>query len=377
MATILKHPNESNKGILIFTHKEFYLFVGKVGRPSKRNIFNPLFYAKLLRKQVLAYYARQKIFRLRKSYLIGVHWGFFAKNVSSPSWVDFHLASENTVDFKNKPFIISMNSSSFTPAVMRPTGASKYWDIICVAKSDHKKKYPELMKSIRAIYDSGRAYKVLFVIASNLNESQSQHYNILDNYFLLFSSAERENFTIIKTDPQMGFQGFSYTFLSHLYNQSKVFTLFTQIEGAAKVIKEAQLCGLPVVAKNDLQGGGRDYLNNDNSLSFNTYEDAHLSLIEAVENYQNFKVDVNGLAKSLREDFGLVKLKEHLEVLYKKHGMTFDGILINTDNLNRRLPSHFFDKTVYWNNSPKYRFSTTDITNKKSFDRLLKGLKVF
>ena len=370
MAHIFKHPNKSNKGIIIFTHKELQIFNLKVNRRLVKNPF-----------RILTTYLIFKIYisRIRKNYFVGIHWGFYSKNQITPEWVDFHLSAPGTASFNDNTTVFPLNSANFTPMVMnRESGQDRYWDLICIAKNDAKKNYPELLKSVRKLYDIDQNIKVLFVIASNKNEGKKNYYNeIFNDYNQMFSPNEREQFTIIKTHPETGFQGFSYTFLSYLYNRSKVFTIFSRIEGECRVVKEAQLCGLPVVVKSDVQGGIRDYLNKDNSLYFDNYEDAHITLKKAIDNYDNFKIDTEYWAKELREDYSLDKLKEYLFEFYNSKGIKFDEELINTDNLNRRLPAHYYDtKSVPWATDPKFRFITTDITNLFMLRFFLKVLKI-
>jgi hypothetical protein len=62
---------------------------------------------------------------------------------------------------------------------------------------------------------------------------------------------------------------------------------------------------------------------------------------------------------------------------YASKGLKFDEELINTDNLNRRLPAHFYDpQSVPWASELKYRFKTTDITNVFMLQSFLKELKL-
>lgn len=375
MAHIFKHPTEYSKGIVVFTHKEFNLFNYKL-KPNSTIIRNPKVFLKNFYKNTLLKKSFQNKLRLiKKNYFIGIHWGGFSRGVYSPEWVDFNMTAKETAKFVNSPFIIPMNSANFTPEVMTNQNSEKYWDIICVAKNHKVKNLSILMHEIRKIYDLGYQYKVLFIIASNKNEDSHSFYtNILDDYFRMFNSKERELFTIIKTHPDTGFQGFSYSFLSHMYNQSKVFTIFSQKEGECRVIKEAQLCGLPIVVKSDMEGGGRDYLNKNNSIYFDDYEQAHKSLINAVESYNNFNFDTVNLRKDLSESSSIEKLHEYFKVLFENHNQEYDRKLTNLDNLNRRLPAHYFDQSITWASSEKFRFTTTDITNSKMLNQFCNAL---
>ena len=298
MAHIFKHPNKSNKGTIIFTHKELQLFNLKVNRRLIKNPFRIL---------TTYFVFKRNISRIRKKYFIGIHYGAYHRNLKTPAWVDFQMSAPGTAKFIDDPKILPLNSANFTPLVMQKESNPEKlnWDIICVAQSTYQKKYPELLESIRKLFDINNKVKILFVIASGKDESDNKKYynRIFEDYNQMFSQKEREQFTIIKTHPKTGFQGLSYTFLSYLYNRSKVFTIFSQIEGESRVVKEAQLCGLPIVVKSDVQGGMRDYLNESNSLLFDNYEEAHITLMKAIENYDKFKIDTENLAKELREDF--------------------------------------------------------------------------
>lgn len=375
MAHIFKKTTENQKGIVIFTHKELHYFEGNL--PSwKLLVKKPrVYFKKVISILSKDWKTKSKLFNIRKKYYIGIHWGAFHEKVKTPNWVDFHMSAPGTCTFKGDPFIIPLSSANFTPKIMKNENKEKYWDLICVAKNAKVKKFPELLASIRKIYDLGYDFKVIFVVASNDHEPSHSYYNdLLKDYNEMFSAEEREKFTIIKTHPDTGFQGFSYTFLSHLYNESKVFTIFSQKEGECRVIKEAQLCGLPVVVKSDMEGGGRDFLNKNNSVMFDEYENAHIAIVEAVENYRDYIVDYEKIEVDIGEESSVRKIKSYFSELYKADGKEFDQNLINTDNLNRRLPAHFFDESISWANKPEFRFSTTDIANKHMFHEFLKAL---
>ncbi|MBR7887585.1 glycosyltransferase [Marinomonas sp. A79] len=376
MAHIFKHPDNGTKGIIVFTHKEFYLLSSR-SVSKKEKIKRLVSFKKNYLRYLLLKRFKKSIGLIGKYYYVGVHWGFYARDIETPSWVDFHMTSPGTTTFNGDPFVIPLSSAHFTPLVMtKENGCEKYWDLICVAKNDIKKKYPELLSSVKKLYEMGEKYRILFVIASNSVEKKSAYYtSILDDYFEVFSAEEREMFTIIKTDPKTGFQGLSYTMLSYFYNRSKVFTLFSQVEGHAKVVKEAQLCGMPIVVKNDLRGGVKDSLNEKNSLFFSDYDNAHLVLKKAIDNYTSFNVDVESLESELGEKKSLERLCHYFKVLYEKNDSFFDGNLINTSNLNRRLPAHYFDESIKWASSSKFRFTTTDITNLEMMELFLLELK--
>ena len=374
MAHIFKYPSNNSKGIIVFTHKELIAFSFNASH-IRRFRRNP---STIINNVFLSFFFKRKINSLRENFLIGIHLGLYATNVDTTFWVDFHMTSPGTATFNSKQFVIPLSSAHFTPSVMRQDeNCEKYWDIICVAKNTRGKNIDKLLDSIRRIYDLKKNYKILIIIATNRSESNFKYYNeIMADYFKKFTPVERENLTIIRTHPDTGFQGLSYSTLSYFYNRSKIFTLFSEIEGHAKVVKEAQLCGLPIVVKSDLKGGVKDSLTSENSSFFIDFESAHETLIKAVEHYKDYKVIADYWASELREDFTIEKLKEHFHLLYEFNSLKFDGKLENLDNLNRRLPAHFYDpKSIPWASSLHFRYRTTDICNYKMFVEFLSYIK--
>ena len=366
MAHIFKYKMGSEFGVITLTHKEMFYIQSLTSVKKSKNPVS------LIKSILLVILFRKKIIKLietlKTNYLVGVHWGWYFNNIKSPDWVDFHLAEESTCTFTNDVKRINLNSSKFIPkSISSKPKQEKFWDILCVAKSSKVKKLDEFLLSIRKIYDRGYSYKVLLLIASNLKEPDNLFYNdIFNDYNKLFSPSEKELFTIIKTHPKTGFQGLSYTTLGHFYRQSKVFALFSELEGVAKVIKEAQFSGLPIVLYSKFKGGGQDYVNKNNSITFDSYENAYLSLINAVENYTSFNIDLKSISNELDESININKLKNGIKNIYKDLNLKWETDLINTDFLNRRLPAHFYEPfTIPWAKDEEFRYKSTDILSIK------------
>jgi len=208
--------------------------------------------------------------KIQSQYFIGVHYG------SNPT---------NDIYFKNCDFIMTPNkinmtiddhilripliSRNFVPNLFTNRHQKKYWDILWVSRSHKSKKLDLVLKSIRKIYDLNYDYKILIYTQENKNKDSKLFYtSLMDDYYELFSYKERNNFSIIQLNSEVAFPGLSSELMVHLYNSAKIFTLFSQTEGGSKVISEALMCGLPVVVKNDLTGGGKDFLTKENSMFF-------------------------------------------------------------------------------------------------------------
>jgi glycosyltransferase involved in cell wall biosynthesis len=348
MAHIFKKHNKETKqkGIFVITHKEV-------------DIFN---------------YIPEK---LRDLYYIGVHYGSAAnlRGTRKQPYQDFCMGARSTVAFLGeKPFRIPYNSRAFTPSYfIEDRSIPKYWDIINISRNANVKRLDQFLIAVRKLYDMGHMLKVLLVVPGCHNEKPETHFvDIVKAYEQLFNREERDLFTLMRLSPELGFLGISPSTIAHFYKSSKAFCLLSSAEGESRVIHEALLCGLPVVCYAGLLGGGRDYLNDTNSEQFADYDSIHLSLLKAAKGADHhLVVDTENLSEELSEIKTLPKLKQLLEEMYNNDDNEFDGELINTDELNLRLPAHYLN--VPWN-TPAGNGVTADIVSKEQMTIFIKEL---
>jgi hypothetical protein len=317
---VFKKPGK-HKGILVATHKEADWF-------SKQSE------------------TRKVMHELSKEYCIGIHYGWYG-SYQGQSYQSFIMAPKTTAQVSGGKIRIPMNSRNFLPTYLQPDeSVSKVWDVINISRNAKAKHLPEFLKSIKKIYDSGRMLKVLLVCPKAGNETSKGHdVNIVKMYQEMFSPKEREYFTMMRLSSELDFLGISQKTIADFYRMSKVFCLFTDLEGESRVIHEALLCGLPVVVYKRLMGGGRDHLNGKNSMLFSDYSDAHETIKSAVDGYDSgmFPTD-ESLISELREDHTVPLLLGHLSnVVACGDDMEVKGSIINLDNLHMRLPAHYMD----------------------------------
>ena len=139
----------------------------------------------------------------------------------------------------------------------------KIFDFICVNRSVEFKKTLDLLKySIEYIKNTNK--NVCFVVIEN-NE-KNPYYNEIIKYYeqnkldnLLFING----LNIQKVKNSI-WKGLTREELSTVYNLSKVYMHGCEEEGESRTIHEALCCGCMVLAKENMKGGGLDYLNNTN-----------------------------------------------------------------------------------------------------------------
>ena len=45
---------------------------------------------------------KKEILKLRKIYILGIHWGWFKDNYDDDKYIDFHLVAEGSLNLDNK-----------------------------------------------------------------------------------------------------------------------------------------------------------------------------------------------------------------------------------------------------------------------------------
>ena len=356
MAHIFKKHTKDSKGIIVYTHKE----IGHSRWLDKVDSL-PILGDEIAEKYFIGI---NKAGAPEPFYNVHKNISFF---MSSPGQVRF---------FGRQPMLIPFNSRSFLPEFFKPRGQEKYWDIINVSRNDPVKHLDVFLQAVRSLYDSGKMYRVLLVVPSEDDELKegSPFPKIVEYYENNFSMKEKEYFTMIKLTPEFSGQGLSMRTIAHFYNSSKVFCMLSHAEGESRVIHEALVSGLPVVCFSKLVGGGRDFLNSQNSVQFDDYSRLPEALSVAVDNWdKDLHVDVEEVSKLLSSSKTIPALKKYFKQLYSHHGEVFsdEESLLNTDYLNLRLPGHYLN--VPWYDRDVYKYGA-DIYTIKQFNALKREL---
>ncbi|MBX2861799.1 MAG: glycosyltransferase [Vampirovibrio sp.] len=322
MPHLLKDPVGDSKGILMLTHKEKAFFQPEV----------PFMDAAMK--------------ELKKQYVVGMHWGSPHENIGTLPYIDFHLGSTNTLKFA--PDVTTPRNTlcarNFLPDCfnkMAPeTRGAKRWDILSVAGPRRLKRLDELLVVLRKVYDRRPETRTLIICACpNLSERDPEldYVEIYDDYLKMFSLKEREKFTLMLLEGNQGMPILQED-MAYFYNQSRIFTLFTNKEGDPRVIPEALLCGLPVVVKKHLAGGGKDYLNEANSREFSTLDEAAEVFLDLLRD-DCPEVDPNPYQTHLLARHTVPQLEAWLKELFAQLDIPYEGTLY-ADNLVNTLPGH-------------------------------------
>ena len=315
MVTILKKPKGESKGVLVFTHKERYIFGLNV------NIL----------QRLLKY--------IDKKYICGMHWGFFQATNQYVDYIDFHLATSSAVTFDNRSNskIIDLTSRNFIPEYFKPNSNPPIYDILYVGRLSKVKRINELVNVLRSLQRRGTEFSALILV------NGPAKVGALDSTTDTKAMNQYGNFIEASENIKFVYQNNRFDFLPHellnqVYNHAKCLTLFTQREGESRVIHEALMCGTPVVVREDLRGGGRDYLDETNSFQFNGHDEA-VQIFSEIAESDDVGFDPGYLRKSLSAEYTTKKFESEIRAVFDSLGEPYEGSL-DTENLEFKLPGH-------------------------------------
>lgn len=312
----LKPPVDDAPGLLVFTHKEREFFLD----PSP-----PL---------------ARRIRRLRRRYVLGMQWGRYHDDVGETPGIDFHMACPGTVEFRDAADVrvIPLCSRNFTPAYFRPMDVPTQWDVVSVGHPITDKRYGEFLDVVRMVFDEGVDLRVLLICAVPDDPDRlgpRWDHDFFEKYESLFSPAERERIDLgMPGEVEFGsrpIHPIPNEVFPYLYNAANSFTLFSQEEGQSKVIHEALLCGTPVVAREDLRGGGLDYLDDRNSLQFGSLAEARDAFVDVARDPEAHAFDPSYLRPDLSEAETADRLEEQIRQVYRDLGRPYAGEIEKTD----------------------------------------------
>ena len=315
MAFLMKSPHGDSKGILVFTHKERDIV--ELRDPALDRLFD----------------------QVRSRYVTAMHWGHYAQDVAPLRRIDVHLAAPGTVTFSGQVRRIPLASRNFISDSFRDRKLPKVWDVIVVARPLRLKRLGDLLEIVRRAYDTGERVRVLALCPrpETLDEPD-WHSSLWTEYITMFTAAERADFVLLLIGPEGYPFPLSEDAVASAYNLAKAFALLSEQEGESRVVAEALLCGLHVIARDDVRGGAADYLTAANSLRYGDLNEAAAAFISVAKGELTpFATDE--LREELGEEESTNRLLDEFRRVFLELGIPFEGP-VDTEDLARKLPGH-------------------------------------
>ncbi|NUT60277.1 MULTISPECIES: hypothetical protein [unclassified Herbaspirillum] len=195
---------------------------------------------------------------LKGRWLIGLHHNWHDYQFKYDPLFDFSMAGEEDLREINGQHVplVAMDACNFVPNCFAPGQSEKFWDILYVARAVQFKRIPEFFQCIRALYDQGHKYRVLFICPIPpyaRKERKTVFYDIRNVYDNMFSDSEQSLFTLLTIDYRYPFP-FDLPTLSHFYRSSRLFVHTADDERRCRVAAYAWASGNPVVGMDCVAG---------------------------------------------------------------------------------------------------------------------------
>lgn len=293
-------PENNKKGILIFKHLE-------------QEVLNDLAFSCYIND-------------LKKSYLIGLYFGFNTKYVARPNIVDFVIAKKDVVTNENSigvPIYRFSGSSFIEDKILTFRSEDKKFDLIGIFnRSKHKR--PELFVQ----YSKDLQQRI-----PSLRIKLITYGSVYNNLDFLSHGYSNENFEHIDHIVDGKMWPFTREEIFSQLSQAKYFFLSSSAEGSSRIVVEAALLGLRIFVLPDLRGGTLDKTILDSgAVSIVSNSDEMLSEISA----NNWKFDQLGIERHYLSKYSLESLVGLID-------QDFNGVNLNrVDNhmFVHALPSH-------------------------------------
>ncbi|MCH4544438.1 hypothetical protein MK632_01390 [Rhizobium changzhiense] len=226
MACFLKAPEGDSKGCVVFT------------TPERDNVVRS------------SAGTRATLERLKKRYLVGLHHNWHDYSFRYDPLFDFSMAGDgDLIEVNNAPFArIPLDACNFSPdCFLQPRATEPFWDILYVARAVAFKGIPELFATVRALYDTGHMYRVLFICPTQKKTELPGIANLREHFEAMFSPRERQLFTLLTLDWDYPFPLDLHT-LAFFYRNSRIFLHPAPEERRCRTAAYAWAGGMPVVA---------------------------------------------------------------------------------------------------------------------------------
>jgi glycosyltransferase involved in cell wall biosynthesis len=371
MANIILSSTAQYKGIITFSHKELLFIEGK-------QYSSKYFIEKLFKKAITTVVGplnRRKrvnlIESLKQNYFIGVHWGWHSTNVDTPDWVDFHMASEGTLEINDLTPVIRFASTNFLPdCYLEELEKKKIYDVATVCRDIKFKGISSFIDATSKLMNTGQIKNVLMIIPESLDQyAKKSSFDIRKQINQKFNADILNQVHYLRLSAAGGFLGTNREFISNLMRQTKVFCLLSEKEGVAKVLNEAQLCGANIVANSRLVGGGLDHMDHNFFFPYEGIENVGSSILKALTNQTRKDKDLIILQRDLTQKFSYPRFISELSLLLNYKFPDFTESLYLKNNLSQCLPNHHWWPWASWIKPDRGMYGGCDIR----IDQELKG----
>ena len=320
--------------------------INKQGKNTKGLINFNSNEAMFFRKKFIEILYRNEINSLKKKYYFFMTWSWALRNESNVPHIDYHLAPIGGGSFANpkKNRIINYSSRNFIDKIFKRKNYKRIYDVISVLRPTPEKGFKNLITAASKIYKRKNFIKflIIFPMASDndfYGQPNRYYTNLFSDYKKYIKEEHRKYFTLLPINTLNSNYMLHKEQMCNFYNSSKICILPSIIEGGNRAVHEAMLCGCPIIYYKNVIGGVSDYMNKNNSISYNSEIDLPRKIEIAVKNYKKFNINQKETKQLVSEVYQISKFKNVLKEIYKKDNENFDEN-IDLSELDRKLDCH-------------------------------------
>jgi hypothetical protein len=318
MPFIFKQSSPSSAGVIIFKHSE----MGFLNSPIYKSLWT----------------------KLKANHLVGVYFGWHTELRHDIPFADFYLSSPETLQAPQNSTVhrIYLNGFNFIPSYFCPDARyPKIWDFITIVNNTKHKRIDQYLLEISRLIDMRPETTALLINPVDFEaEGNPGFYNdFAKDYSQHFPGEKKKQLTVLRLKREATITPLLPEQLVHFLRLSKIFVLLSEGEGAARVVPEALLTGLPVILKSSLKGGTGYYLDPSNSRKIGPTEDIAMVLKDAINHYDQFSLDQKALRKIFGEQESTERFHQEILQLMSARSLKVTGDF-DLGNLKLKIPCH-------------------------------------
>lgn len=268
MAFLIDSPNVVNKRVLILKHSEWPLFAK----------LSPSLRAEVAQK-----------------YTVGVYFGYFSE-LRADYECDFYIAGEGVISFtfdSDKPRLFVSGFNFIPNCYDIGESVTKSTDFLIVANFQPRKNLLEGVRALCALSCAGRNFSSVVIARSDHSLVSRKYRALVRRELSRLNFEQRKCIRYIENSDYSDF--IPRELVSYLMSSSRALVIPSKVEGAARVVAEAVLNNMRVVANRDMLGGSLNFLHKDGDLLYSDFDDLVGKLNQIIverDGYENY-VPVN------------------------------------------------------------------------------------
>lgn len=261
MAFVIE-PVGGNKGILVIKHLELAYF-GAMKKDLKEE--------------------------LRRHYVVGLYCGFVMSGHINQNDIEFVIAADGVIQTDGLRIPrLPLNGFNFIRddfgRQYERAGLERIYDFLFIGNYQARKGLIEFLAALQTCATKRRGIKVLCVLVNYDGDRRSRRRRAAQRLVEEIRATRPLELKFVEINKTFG-DGLPTEFMEFAMRSSRALVLSSFKEGAARVVAEAEMCGLPVIAREDCAGGSANHLLPEANILFSGQEGLENALLQLLDEW--------------------------------------------------------------------------------------------